>query len=64
MKKVDEVKTLLNEKVRIDYREKHPKLFKGLGCLEGEYEIKLKSDAESFDLFTPRRIPIPLLLKV
>ena len=45
-------------------KETHPKLFKGLACIPGEYEIKLQDGAQPFNLTTPRRIPIPLLPKV
>ena len=42
----------------------HPKLFKGLGSLDGEYKIKLEPDTHPFALSTPRRIAIPLMPKV
>ena len=38
----------------------HPELFKGLG----EYRIELKLDARPFALSTPRRVVVPLMLKV
>ena len=41
-----------------------PQLFSGLGQLQGEYDIKLNSDAIPFDLSTPRRIPLPLMDQV
>ena len=41
-----------------------PKLFKGLGSLEGEYRIELKPNATPFALSTPRRVAIPLMWKV
>ena len=44
--------------------QKHTKLFKGLGCLGGEYEITIDPDVKPFNLTTPRRIPIPQLPKV
>ena len=43
---------------------KNPRLFKGLRCLEGEYEIKIDPAVQPFNLTTPRRIPIPQLPKV
>lgn len=46
------------------YVRKNPRLFKGLGCLEGEYEIKIDPAVQPFNLTTPRRIPIPQLPKV
>ena len=46
------------------YQQRYPKLFKGLGCIKGEYEIKTDETVEPFNLTAPRRIPIPLLPKV
>ena len=40
------------------------KLFSGLGCMEGEYEIKLKLSHKPFNQTVPRRVPILLLQKV
>ena len=42
----------------------HPKLFDGLGSLEGEYRIELKPEAEPFALSAPRRVAITLMAKV
>ena len=41
----------------------YPKLFEGLGELEGEYEIKLKPKAEPYALNVPRKVPFPKLEK-
>ena len=41
----------------------YPKLFEGLGELEGEYEIKLKELPEPYALHVPRKVPFPLLEK-
>ena len=41
-----------------------PQLFSGLGQLQGEYDIKLNSNATPFALSTPRRIPLPLMDQV
>lgn len=35
-----------------------------LGCIDGEYEIKMTPSLELFNQTTPRRVPIPLLPKV
>ena len=43
---------------------KFPKLFKGLGIIEGEYNIQLKQNAAPYALATPRRIPLPLKSQV
>ncbi|UYV84695.1 hypothetical protein LAZ67_X003121 [Cordylochernes scorpioides] len=41
--------------------EEYPKLFTGLGTLQGSYTIKLKDESQPRAIYTPRRIPIPLL---
>ena len=41
-----------------------PKLFQGLGTIEGEYCISLQEGAKPITLSTPRRIPLPLMPKV
>ena len=41
----------------------YPKLFEGLGELEGEYEIKFKKLPEPYALNVPRKVPFPLLEK-
>lgn len=47
-----------------DVKKAYPKLFSGLGMLTGEYDIKLRDDAKPFCLYTPRRVPLPLMKKV
>ena len=42
----------------------HPKVFTGLGCMPGEYEIKHREGLAPLNLATPRRIPIPLQPRV
>ena len=42
----------------------YPKLFSGLGKLQGEHKIHLKENATPFCLATPRRVPLPLMKKV
>ena len=39
-------------------------MFERLGKLGEEYDIKLKPEAVTFSLFTPRHIPLPLRTKV
>lgn len=41
----------------------YPNLFRGLGTLKGEYDVKLKPDAKPFALTSPRRVPLPLYEK-
>ncbi|UYV65228.1 K02A2.6-like [Cordylochernes scorpioides] len=43
--------------------EEYPKLFPGLGTLQGSYTIKLKDESQPHAIYTPRRMPIPLLNK-
>ena len=47
-----------------DFRAEYPKLFKGLGLIGQEYRIPLKENAVPVCLYTPRRVPHPLLPKV
>ena len=41
-----------------------PKLFEGLGKLQGDYRIRLQEGAKPYVLSTPRRVPIPLMKSV
>ena len=41
--------------------DQFPKLFQGLGKLEGEYSIKLREGAKPFALTVPRQLDIPLM---
>ena len=41
----------------------YPELFRGLGKIQGEYQIKLKDSAQPFALHVPRKVPLPLLGK-
>ena len=47
-----------------NFKAEFPELFKGLGLMKEKYKIPLKSDAVSVCLYTPRRVPHPLLPKV
>ena len=47
-----------------DIKARFAKVFSGLGCMEGEYEIKLTPSHKAFNQTTPRRVPIPLFPKV
>lgn len=46
------------------YRAMFPKVFSGLGKLQGSYEIKLKDAAVPYALSAPRRVPLPMKEKV
>lgn len=56
------------ENISLDFTEtikkEFPKLFSGLGKMEGKCNIVLKPGAQPFSLSTPRRISLPLLTKV
>ena len=41
-----------------------PQLFSGLGKLETKYQIKLNPEVKPVCLYTPRKVPPPLLPKV
>ena len=47
-----------------DVKKRFPKLFQGLGQLREQYKIVLREDAKPYALTTPRRVAIPLRLKV
>jgi transposase InsO family protein len=44
-----------------DPRQAYPELFTGLGCMKGEYTIRLKDDARPHAVYAPRRLAINLL---
>ncbi|UYV64657.1 K02A2.6-like, partial [Cordylochernes scorpioides] len=46
---------------KLDPMLKFPKLFDGLGKINIPYEIKLKEGAKPYSIYTPRRVPIPLM---
>ena len=45
-------------------QEEYPNLFKGLGAMIEPYTIELEKDAKPFAIYSPRRIPLPLMNKV
>lgn len=47
-----------------DIVKQYPRLFQGLGKLEGEHTIHFKEGATPFCLTTPRRVPLPLMKQV
>lgn len=59
---VGQVEPVLTQKDAIV--QKFPHLFQGVGCMEGTYNVTLKEGAMAFSLTTPRRVALPLLLKV
>lgn len=54
----------VTEDRREKYRAKFPELFTGLGEMQGEYHIKLNTNASPVSVSTSRRVPLTLLGKV
>ena len=54
----------ITDEVESSIPDKYPKLFAGLGTFQGEYEIKLKVDAQPVAIYTARNVPLPLREKV
>jgi transposase InsO family protein len=48
----------------VSYKECYPKLFQGIGKLQGTYDIQLKDGAQPYSVGAPRRVPLPLMNKV
>ena len=48
----------------VNFIGEFPQLFSGLGKLETKYQIKLNPDIKPVCLYTPRKVPHPLLPKV
>lgn len=48
----------------INWFDKFPKLFKGLGNMHGEYKIEVKENAIPYAISAPRAVPVPLKGKV
>ena len=44
--------------------DQFPKVFQGLGKLEGDYSIKLQEGAKPFALTVPGQVAIPLMKQV
>ena len=59
---VSRVNTVADQ--RQAYTVTHPDLLQGLGKIPGKYHIQLKDDVKPFALSTPRRVALPLQLKV
>ena len=45
-------------------QKKYPKVFTGLGTVQGDYTIKLQSNAQPCAIYVARYVPIPLREKV
>ena len=50
--------------VDLALKDKYPSLFRGLGKMSDDYQIKLRNNAQPFVLSTPRRVAILLLQSV
>ena len=64
VQKVEIIQAEDSSEIEDQVKSTYPKLFKGLGELDGEFSIKLKPDSTPFALTTPRRVATPLLNKV
>ena len=47
-----------------EFMKEFKPLFEGLGQMRAEYEVKLQPYARPFAIFTPRKVPYPLVDKV
>lgn len=47
-----------------DYKKRFSNLFRGIGKLEGAYNIKIEDGAVPYSVGAPRRVPLPLMSKV
>ena len=68
--KSDNVQSIQTDCVKVyedSYKQaiirQYPKVFEGLGEIEGKYEIKLKLKAEAYASNVPRKVPFPMLEK-
>ena len=57
VKRLDAVSLNSDAEIKRQYHD----LFTGLGCMDGDYTMRLKEDAKHFAVFTPRRVPVNLL---
>ncbi|XP_061167955.1 uncharacterized protein K02A2.6-like [Saccostrea echinata] len=64
IEKLEIVRQIASLQLHSDYKQKFSSLFKGLGKLQGEYELKLKEDAQPYAVTTPRMVALPYLEKV
>ena len=60
VKRVNAIGSITSDNIK----QQFPKLFTGLGKLEGNYHICLKPGAKPYSLTTPRRVAVPLLPQV
>ena len=63
-KKINNVTQTGSDQLGEKIKHKYPKLFNGLGTMDGEFSIKLVPEAKPFALTTPRRVALPLMGKV
>ena len=50
--------------IEAEAKANHPRLFKGLAELKGEFKTKLTPDSTPLTLTTPQRVALPLMSKV
>ena len=56
---INKIDVINKKDYRTDIVEQYPKLFKGLGEIDWEYEIKLNENCKLFQVTVPRKVPLP-----
>ena len=64
VQKVDTIHSYDSRRIEQEVKTMYPNLVKGLGELEGELSIELTPGAAPYAITTPRRVALPLMLKV
>ena len=60
LKLINRIHALSSKDYKTKVMTRHPGLFKGLGQMKDQYDIKLKETAKPFAITVPRRVPLPL----
>ena len=64
VQKVDTIHSYDSRRIEQEVKTMYPNLVKGLGELEGELSIELTPGSAPYAITTPRRVALPLMLKV
>ena len=62
--RVDATESTTPTSTKTEIEKQFPSLFRGLGNIGDEYEIRIKQDAKPHSIYTPRHVPMPLRPKV
>ena len=62
--RVDATESTTPTSTKTEIEKQFPSLFRGLGNIGDEYEIRIKPDAKPHSIYTPRHVPMPLRPKV